>query len=226
MHINVNIRWLQDACSVDGVQRCMDNTQDYINTLKQFGMTLLHCEHTQHNVAYMLTTMHASRLMVANADSTLVAKDLGDTLSVAMAYLFAIVVRYNVQLCSFTIAGGIWLSKKLYVCIYLRNLFKAFSEWNRSKNTGISFPDVPVEVMNFEVTIAQTRAATIALALYHSLDFAQTNLAKQRQSIYILSIFLAIADHNILLQPTIVFILTTINHILSCIAANPKLAKS
>lgn len=59
-------------------------------------MTLLHCGHTQHKVAYMLTTMHASRLMVANADSTLVAKDLGDTLSVAMAYLFAIVVRYNV----------------------------------------------------------------------------------------------------------------------------------
>lgn len=85
--------------------------------------------------------------------------------------------------------GGYGYLKKLYVCIYLRNLFKAFSEWNRSKNTGISFPDVPVEVMNFEVTIAQTRAATIALALYHSLDFAQTNLAKQRQSIYILSIF-------------------------------------
>ena len=122
--------------------------------------------------------------------------------------------------------GGYGYLKKLYVCIYLRNLFKAFSEWNRSKNTGISFPDVPVEVMNFEVTIAQTREATIALALYHSLDFAQTNLAKQRQSIYILSIFLAIADHNILLQPTIVFILTTINHILSCIASNPKLAKS
>lgn len=110
------------ACSVGGAQFCVDATQEYVQTRKQFGKALIDFQNTQFKLADMLTTVHASRLMVAHAASSLDAKDPGATASAAMAKRFATDASYNVSNDALQLHGGYGYLKDYPVERYLRDL--------------------------------------------------------------------------------------------------------
>lgn len=90
MHINV--KYLLDgggcmvACSDDDIQYSMDDTQDHVHTLRPYTM-----QNSIDGYSNACLSIDGS----SHTDSTVVAKDLGNSVFVVVANLFAITVRYN-----------------------------------------------------------------------------------------------------------------------------------
>ncbi|KAL2609867.1 hypothetical protein R1flu_028440 [Riccia fluitans] len=110
------------TCSVGGAQFCLDTAQEYVSTRKQFGKSIIDFQNTQFKLADMMTSVVASRLMVANAAAALDANAKWATPSAAMAKRFATDTCFNVCSDALQLHGGYGYLKDYPIERYLRDL--------------------------------------------------------------------------------------------------------
>lgn len=110
------------TCSVGGAQFCVDATQSYVSTRKQFGKAIIDFQNTQFKLADMLTSVQASRFLVQNAATALDSKSPWATASAAMAKRFATDACYDVANHALQLHGGYGYLKDYAVERYMRDL--------------------------------------------------------------------------------------------------------
>ncbi|CAK9869929.1 unnamed protein product [Sphagnum jensenii] len=110
------------SCSIGGAQFCLDAAQEYVSSRKQFGKAIIDFQNTQFKLADMLTSVQASRSLVANAATALDSKSPWATASAAMAKRFATDACYNVCNDALQLHGGYGYLKDYTVERYVRDL--------------------------------------------------------------------------------------------------------
>jgi alkylation response protein AidB-like acyl-CoA dehydrogenase len=110
------------TCSVGGAQFCVDAAQGYVSSRKQFGKAIIDFQNTQFKLADMLTSVQASRFMVANAATALDSKSPWASASAAMAKRFATDECYLVANDALQLHGGYGYLKDYAVERYVRDL--------------------------------------------------------------------------------------------------------
>jgi len=110
------------SCSIGGAQFCLDAAQEYVSSRKQFGKAIIDFQNTQFKLADMLTSVQASRSLVANAATALDSKSPWATASAAMAKRFATDACYNVCNDALQLHGGYGYLKDYAVERYVRDL--------------------------------------------------------------------------------------------------------
>lgn len=94
------------ACSLGGAFTCLQLTQSYLKTRKQFGKTLHQMQSLRFQFSEMLSQFYASRLLIYQAASMLDKKDENAPQYVAMAKRFATEKAFQISDSAMQLHGG------------------------------------------------------------------------------------------------------------------------
>lgn len=110
------------SCSLGGAMRCIELARDYVKERKQFGKAISEFQHTQFQLATMVTRLEASRLMIRSAATSLDNGEPEARIKSAMAKNFATDTCYDIVNDALQMFGGYGYMKEYQVERYVRDL--------------------------------------------------------------------------------------------------------